>query len=266
MQQTDRYGKDQRYYDLLAYIVSNAVAGELMAVENYSEMVPMLGDTEQKLETVQQAQDEAKHVRVLSKLGDKLDFKVMNQIIEPQWNAVRGHFSTAARAGDLSGCLIIQDLMVETMAIVLYKTLGRNTDPDTARFADNILRDEVRHLNIGIDRLKALMDKDPEAVHCSLTDAHNNVMPELFSMISYKCHSLCDELSVDCGSLSLDSLKTDLDNIRIDALDTYMEMLDQAGFDTKVTTPLVASMSGYGTSPRGEMDLQFDCCSTTGCC
>ena len=31
-----RHGKDERYFDLMSYIVSNAVAGEIMAVDNYS--------------------------------------------------------------------------------------------------------------------------------------------------------------------------------------------------------------------------------------
>ena len=256
-----RYGKDQRYYDLLSYIVSNAVAGELMAVDNYTEMTPLLGSTDEKLETVEQAHDEAKHVRVLAKLGRRLGFGVQQRIVEPQWLKIREHFSDAVQARDLAGCLIIQDLMVETMAIVLYRTLGRNTDPETARFAGNILEDEVRHLQIGMDRIKRLMDDDEQAVVGSLRSAHHNVMPELFSMISYSCQSLCSELDVKCSTLGLDSLGTDLDAIRVDALDTYLDMLDRAGFDTAVTTPLVASMAGYGDMPRGEMELRFDCCS-----
>lgn len=34
----EKHGKDKRYFDLMAYIVSNTISGEIMAVENYSEM------------------------------------------------------------------------------------------------------------------------------------------------------------------------------------------------------------------------------------
>ena len=58
----ERHGKDKRYFDLMAYIVSNTISGEIMAVENYSEMVPLMGSTDAKIETVKQATEESKHI------------------------------------------------------------------------------------------------------------------------------------------------------------------------------------------------------------
>lgn len=261
-----KYGKDQRYYDLLSYLVSNAVAGEIMAIENYSDMVPLLASTDEKIETVQQAQDEAKHVQVLSKLGKKLKFTVKREIVEPQWLNIRKHYREAVNKNDLASCLIAQDLMVETMAIVLYRTLGRDTDPDTKRFADNILEDEIRHLDIGIDRIKRMLDANPASVHSSLEWTHNSVMRELFSLISYSCQSLCGDLEVKCDTLGLDSINTDLENIKVDAMDCYMEMLDKVGFDVNVTTPLIASMSEYGVRPSADLSLSSDSCGTGRCC
>ncbi|MEO0442346.1 MAG: ferritin-like domain-containing protein [Pseudomonadota bacterium] len=254
------HGKDQRYYDLLAFIVSNGIAGELMAIDNYTQMVPILTSTEDKLEAVEQAQDESKHVKLLASLGKKLDFGVKTEIVEPEWKIIRAHFDTAVRNNDLASCYITQDLMVETLAVVLYKTLGRNTDPNTRKVADNILRDEMKHLQIGIDRIKAMLDKDADSVHKSLTDSHNAVVPVLFSSISYNCTDLCDDLAIDCSSLGLDSVATDLDTVRVDALDTYMDMLDRVGFDTKVTTPLIAKLQSNLDSER--VSVAGDCCSS----
>lgn len=250
-----RHGKDQRYYDLMAYIVSNAVAGEIMAVENYSEMVPLLKDTDAKIETATQAFEETKHIRMLSTLGRRLDFKVEQRIVEPQWRHIRKHFSAAVAKENLAACLIIQDIMTETMAIVLYRVLQRDTDPDTAGLADKILKDEIEHLGIGTRRLQQMLKEDPEGVHDALVWAHHRVMPELFSMISTSCHSLCDELAVDCGGIGLDSIRTDIEALRVEALDTYMTTLDAVGFDVKVTTPLIASMSAYGGMPSADLRL-----------
>ncbi len=266
-----RFGKDKRYFDLMAYIVSNTISGEIMAVENYSEMVPLMGNTEAKIETVKQATEESKHIKMLASLGKRLDYVVKTEIVEPQWRAIRGHFSTAVKKKDLPACLIIQDLMTETMAIVLYKTLGRDTDPDTAQVAGLILADEIEHLGIGARRIKAMMEQDPETVHDALVWAHHKVMPELFSMISTSCHSLCAELSVDCGGIGLDSISTDIEMLRVDALDAYMETLDMVGFDHKVTMPLIASMSSYGVQPKADLRLRQDAppaCSTHAgsCC
>ena len=263
----NNYGKDQRYYDLMAYIISNAVAGEIMAVENYSELVTIVQTTNEKIDTVKQATEESKHIRMLSSLGRRLGYEVKETIVEPQWLQIRKHFSAAVSKKDLAACYIIQDIMTETMAIVLYRLLQRDTDPVTRDLAKTILDDELEHLGIGIARLKRLIEEDREAVHDSLVWAHHRVMPELFSIISTSCVSLCDELSVDCGSLGLDSIKTDIDAIRTEALDAYIESIDAVGFDVHVTSPLIASMSSYGGMPSASSMLSgAGSCGTTTCC
>jgi fatty aldehyde decarbonylase len=249
--------RDRGYYNLLSYIVSIAIAGEIMAIENYSEMVQLMPSVEEKIETAHQAKEECKHILLLSKLGHKLDFGVQKRIVEPQWNNIRKHFSTAVGKGDLAACLIIQDLMTETMAIMLYRTLGRqeDTDPTTAQLATNILADEMEHLGIGIARIKKLLAKDSDAVHDSLVWAHHKVMPELFSMISTSCHFLCDELNVDCGSLSLGEIRNDIESLRVQALEQYIDTLDKVGFDTSITNALIASMASYREMDRHVLGL-----------
>jgi fatty aldehyde decarbonylase len=265
--------RERGYYNLLSYIVSNAIAGEIMAIENYSEMVQLMPTVEEKIETVGQAKEECKHILLLSKLGHKLDFAVQKRIVEPQWNNIRKHFSTAAGKGDLAACLIIQDLMTETMAIMLYRTLGKqeDTDPTTAQLATNILADELEHLDIGIARIRKMLAQDSDAVHDSLVWAHHKVMPELFSMISTSCHFLCDELNVDCGSLSLGEIRNDIESLRVQALEQYIDTLDRVGFDPTITNALVASMASYREMDRHVLGLSragsgegVACCGPAG--
>ena len=131
------------YADHPDFEQTNAIAGEIMAIENYSEMVPLMPDTESKIEAVKQAHEETKHILMLGSLGRRHDYNMMREIVEPQWFNIRRHFSTAVANKDLASCLIIQDLMTETMAIVLYRTLGREGDSDTSALAARIL--EVEH-------------------------------------------------------------------------------------------------------------------------
>jgi fatty aldehyde decarbonylase len=265
--------REKSYYDLIAYVASNAVAGELMAIDNYSEMVPLLEGTEAKIETVKQASDEAKHVRLLSSLSKRLAIPIVDRIVEPQWRTIRKYCSEAARKGDLASCLIAQDIMVETLAVVLYRTLGRNTDIDTKRIAGTILDDELHHLQIGLNRIRTMLDVNPEGVLGSLSATQDAVMPPLLSMIAYKCESLCDDLGIECSSLRLDSIKTDLETVRVEALDTYVEMLDRLGLDSKAGTPLLARLGEYGERPWASAELST-CCSpsanapaeTVSCC
>jgi fatty aldehyde decarbonylase len=253
--------RDKGYFNLLSYIVSNAISGEIMAVENYSEMVQLMPDSSTRIETNAQAAEEVKHILMLSKLARNLGFTVEKRIVEPQWGTIRKHFSTAVRKNDLAACLIVQDLMTETMAIMLYRTLGTDADADerTAKVANDILADELEHLEIGVARLTRLLEQDRQAVHDALVWAHHRVMPELFSMISTSCHFLCDVLSLDCASLSLSDMALDLDTLRANALDQYIATLDRVGFDQKTVNPLVASMSAYG-------GLRSVALAGSGCC
>lgn len=252
--------REQGYLDLLSYIVSNAISGEIMAVENYSEMVTILPESFERIETNRQASEEVKHILMLDKLARSLGFTVEKRIVEPQWATIRKHFSAAVRKGDLPACLIIQDLMTESMAIVLYRTLAADADTDerTAKVANEILGDELEHLEIGIARLGKLLQQQPQEVLDSLVWAHHRVMPELFSMVSTSCHSLCDVLSLDCGSLRLSHMKLDLDTLRVNALEQYLETLDRVGFDHKAVNPLIASMSAYGACQK--VSVGGSCC------
>jgi len=260
--------RDDGYFNLLSYIVSNAIAGEVMAIENYSEMVHLMPTVEAKIEAVNQANEECKHILLLSKLGTNLEFAVARKIVEPQWNNIRKHFTAAVNRKDLPACLIIQDLMTETMAIMLYTTLSRETDTDaqTGAVAANILQDELDHLEIGTKRIQAMLAEDADKVNDALVWAHHRVMPELFGMITTSCFFLCDELALDCSSLCLTSIKTDIDTLKVEALQRYIQTLDGVGFDPAVTNPLIASMSAYEGMSRMVLGLAGSsdaaCCST----
>ncbi|MDR2154711.1 MAG: long-chain fatty aldehyde decarbonylase [Burkholderiaceae bacterium] len=250
-----QHKKGDGYFDLLAFIISNAVAGEIMAVENYSEMVPLMPDTDSKIETSKLGYEEAKHILMLASLGKRHDYEVMREMIEPQWFNIRRYFSTAVANKDLATCFIIQDLMGETLAIVLYRILKRKGDPDTASLAAKILDDELGHLDFGLSRIQKMLAEDSEGTHESLKWAHHRVMPELFSLISTSCHFLCGRLGVDCGSLTLTDLQTDIDEIRVEALDTYIETLDKANFDPNITAALIESMQSYAGTPSAHAGL-----------
>ncbi|MFV1991297.1 MAG: long-chain fatty aldehyde decarbonylase, partial [Acidimicrobiales bacterium] len=238
---------EQAYTDLLSYVISNAVAGEIMAVENYSDMVALFVGVDAKLEAVNQAREEGRHIRLLASLGTRLDFDVKQRIIEPEWKAIRATFTEAVSNKDLPACLVIQDLMTESMAIVLYEMLSGQHEVDvdhvTAQVTASILTDELEHLEIGIARLRELRAEDPKAVDEALAWAHPRVMPQLFSLVSTNCESLCDELSLECSALDPAAIGADLDLIRARAATRYVQALDAVGFAAEVSGPLVAQLA-----------------------
>jgi fatty aldehyde decarbonylase len=242
---------------LLSFVVSNARQGEIMAVENYSEMVHLMPDTDSKIETVHQANEECKHILLLAKLARQIGFPIDESMVEPQWKDVRAHFHDAVRKKNLAGCLIIQDLMVESLAIGLYKLFSSaaNGDEETYRIAALLLKDELDHLAIGVRRIQTLIAEDSDAVHDSLVWAHHRVMPNLFEMVYDSCEFLCRNKDLDCDTVDKGTVTIDLNHLKVASLEHYVDMLYQANFDLDVTSQLVASMTSYEVPGRAGLGL-----------
>jgi fatty aldehyde decarbonylase len=249
--------RNEGYMKLLSFVVSNARRGEIMAVDNYSEMVALMPDTEAKIATVHQANEECKHILLLEKLAEHIGFSIDDSMVEPQWANVRAHFHDAAKKKNLAGCLIIQDLMVESLAIGLYKLFSSasNGDAETNRIAANLLKDELEHLDLGVRRIQELMAKDHDAVHDSLVWAHHRVMPNLFEMVYESCNFLCKNQNLDCDTVDKGSVSIDLNALKVASLEHYVDMLYQAKFDLDTTNQLIASMTSYEIPGRASLGL-----------
>ena len=255
------FPRSDGYLKLLSFVVSNARKGEIMAIENYGEMVHLMPDTDSKIEAVNQAKEECKHILLLEKLARTIGFPVTETMVEPQWVNVRNAFHEAARKKDLAACLIIQDLMVESLAIGLYKVFASaaNGDTETQTVAANLLKDELDHLEIGIRRIQDLMAKDSDQVHDALVWAHHKVMPNLFEMVHKSCDFLCSDHNLDCDTVDKGTTTVDLDLLKVASLEHYVSMLDEANFNMKITNQLIAGMASYEVPGRASIGI--DCLS-----
>ena len=253
--------RSEYYLKVLSFVISNAWRGENMAVENYSEMVPLMRTVDEKIEAVRQAKEEAKHILLLEKLAQNVGTEVDETMCQDDWPKIRATFHEAAQKGDLAACLIIQDLMVESLAIGIYSTFADedNGDLETRKVAQVLLKDELDHLEIGLKRVAELLKADSEAVHDSLVWAHNRVAPLMFNMVHSACDFLCERKNLPCDSrfafvqnavLYLTGQRKgndyiDLDRLKVASLEHYVAMLDKAGFNVSTTNRLMASMAAY---------------------
>ncbi len=263
---TNKIARSEDYRTIISYVISNARMGEIQAVENYSEMVPLMPDTEAKILTVKQAHDEGKHILVLERLAREIDVPIRESIVQHQWNNIRAACHEAAQQGDLVRCLLVQDLMVEALAIGMYRVFSSaaNSDGGTAHVAAQLLRDELDHLDLGVLRINEFLTQDRDRVHDSLRWAHHRVMPELFDMVYRSCVYLAEHTNVHCAKTDMNGVSIDLEMLKMAALDNYVEMLSMPNFDPAVINPLVASMSSY--EPPASLLVGMpstSCCATS---
>lgn len=238
----------QGYRDLLCYIVSNTIAGEIMGADNYMCMAAATQDFDEKKAFVEDAAHELRHVEMLAGIGKRFGFPVEKRMIEPQWKNVHQRLRSVAEKADIVTCRLIQDIMAESQAVVLYRFLSgfqSEVDAVTSGVARAILRDETEHLEAGIAAIRQSLVTDADRTHDKLIWAHDRVMPEFFALIRYGCDSLCDVLGMECRTLSLDAFKADLDELRVNALDSYVEVLEKCRFDSTIVASLIAGMAAW---------------------
>ncbi|WP_179137313.1 hypothetical protein, partial [Candidatus Entotheonella palauensis] len=126
-----------------------------------------------------------------------------------------------------------------------------------SRIANNLLKDELDHLDIGVRRIQGLMEQDSDDVHDSLVWSHHRVMPLLFDMVHQSCQFLCDNHDLDCDMVDKGTTTIDLDLLKVAALENYVGMLDTAGFDMQVVNQLIATMTSYEAPGRSNIGLGF---------
>ncbi len=252
-------GRDPTYVNMMSYLLSNAVAGELTAVQHYTALIGLTETESERRELMAQAREEGRHIRMLRTIGRERGFTVLDNCIEPEWVAIRDSFSEAVYRRDRFACLLIQEVMVETVAITLYELLSSATQVDstTREVMAEILAEENEHLDGGVEKLRALRLADPAAAERALVWAHDQIMPELYGIASTDCEKLCDDLNVCCDALNLDAVGAELIDLRADASAKYLDTLYRVGFDYSEVQPIADSMSGVELLAE---DGRISCC------
>jgi fatty aldehyde decarbonylase len=229
---------------LLSYILANAAASEVVALENYSQMVHLMPTTQAKVEAASVAHNEGQHVLLLLQLSRILNITIHRGKAESHWRGIRRHFAAAVARQDLAACLIIQDVIVKALNIPLYQALAAaENDPQTAAIAGSILADEFEHLEIGIWRLRAMLAADGEGVIDGLRWAHYRVMQELRGINDLDCDDCLR--GKDCGNVGFARGRTYIAELRKCSMERYHEMLFSL-FEAAVVRPLLIGLPARG--------------------
>jgi hypothetical protein len=239
--------RDERRFDLLCHVFANAVAGEVLAIENDSQMVHLLPTASARIEMVNRAAAESRHAILLSRLARDLALQMPRRLVEPLWLAIRRQFSAAIAREDLAACLIIQDVIAESMTIPLYERLALSDDLDAraAGVAENILCEVHENLEIGIWRLRTLLSEDSEAVSDALRWAHHRVMPALSAPVAAPA-----------------GLAGEIEALWARRAECYGATL-QGLFDSAVVRPLLAGLAAMGRL-AGPVVADAACCTAPG--
>jgi fatty aldehyde decarbonylase len=196
-----------RYLPLHQVIVSQAVTGEMFGVENYARMIPLTQGVEQRLAVLEDAWHERHHVRAWQEIARRLGIEIEVATNDAYWGRVRSAFSERADAADLLGCTVIQDIVIESYAVVLYEAIEPGVEPFIADRIATIAADERAHLARGVDSLSLAWVKQPARATEAVEFANERVARVLCEWVQpTNCEPICGV----CGAVGGQCAKEDL--------------------------------------------------------
>jgi len=217
----------QVYGDLL----SQAITGELVGMLNYAALATLAPDIGGQTAAVRHAAAELRHAENFRQVAKECG---LSTIVNPgalRWGQVRDAFQRYAADGNLVACLLIQEVMLESMAVALYSELASLPDKRIARVFAATAREESDHVDAGLDHLQLAATRDPAGFADLAETVHDEVMLAIAEMLAGEegedAH--CGLCAGNCVKQSLPSVGLDRSKLRGRALRHYLESLDALG-------------------------------------
>lgn len=213
-----------------ADILSQAVTGEFVGMQNFATLVGLCEDIDGKVEALEHAETEKRHALAFRAVGAELGVAVVADLNAPYWKRLRGAFLHWAEAGDLTACILIQEVMLESFAVSIYETIGKTAPGRLGRTFAGIAAEEADHLEHALEMLRSDRARDPEAFDSKVHAVHEDVMTVLAEMVAKEdLRGHCGLCSDSCVKPSLGEVGLDIVNLRGGALNLYLRTLDRIG-------------------------------------
>lgn len=239
--QTTQQSKE--YWHLVSDILSQAITGELIGMSNFASLAETIDDIEEKMEAVEHADSERGHAEGFMALAKQYGLSVNVNIQGNYWRRVREVFLKWAKKKDFMACLLIQEVMLESMAVSMYRDVGEKLPGDLGQLFTEISKEEEEHLEHSITLLQEDMAKDPKAFVAKAEQVHFDCMTILAEMSARKdIHGHCEVCQGNCMKESLPLADLDIRSIRGNSMNLYIRSLDRIGLPTEKTTVWMANL------------------------
>lgn len=224
-------------------VLAQAVTGELIAALNYSSLAEICEDPAEVADALEHADGERGHAATFTAEGKKLGIDVPNNVDAKYWKRLRTAFLRQIEARDFIGCLIIQEVMLESFAVASYKRVGEVAPETLGKTFAAIAAEEEDHIDHAMSVLRAERAIDVQAFDDKVHELHLEVMTTLATMLAREdkdghcelCHGSCVKQSLPQVGLSSAEL-------RGVSLQHYLKTLDALGLPGEMTLAWVTQL------------------------
>src|SRR5580704_1685549 len=224
-------------------ILAQAVTGELLAAMNYTSLSEICDDPEEVAEALEHAQGEHGHAARFAAEGRKIGVDVVNNVDARHWKRLRAAFLACIAERDFIGCLIVQEIMLESFAVASYSRVGKVAPGSLGKTFASIAAEEEEHIGHALEILRAERSLDQQRFDDKVYRLHSQVMTTLAEMLAKECkHGHCEVCHESCVKPALPEIALTPAELRGASLQQYLKTLDMLGLPGEVTLTWITQL------------------------
>ena len=224
-------------------VLAQAVTGELLAAMNYSSLAEICIDPEEVADALEHAQGERGHAAAFAAEGRRLGIEVASNVDGKHWKRLREAFLRCIAERDFIGCLIVQEIMLESFAVASYARVGKVGPGSLGRVFAAIAAEEEEHIEHAMAILRAERDRDAQGFDEKVRRLHFEVMTTLAEMLARDCRTgHCEVCHGSCVKPLLPDVSLSAAELRGASLQHYLKTLDMLGLPGEETLAWVAQL------------------------
>jgi fatty aldehyde decarbonylase len=230
-------------FNVISDVFSQAITGELIGMSNFASLAETIDDPYEKMEAVEHANSERTHAEGFMAFAKKMELNININLNSEYWGNVRKQFLKYAHKKDFIACLIIQEVILESFAISMYKDVGNAIGGEAKKLFLSIADEEKEHLEHSSDLLRAELERDYDAFINKFEEVHFNcmtILAEFTATTDLRGH--CGVCNGDCMKGSLHHIGLNIINMRGNAMALYAKALDNIGIPGEKSIVWIAQL------------------------
>ena len=224
-------------------ILAQAVTGELLAAMNYTSLSEICDDPAEVADALEHAEGERGHAASFAAEGRKIGVDVANNVDAMHWRRLREAFLRCIAERDFIGCLVVQEIMLESFAVASYARVAKVAPGSLGKTFARIAAEEEEHVDHAVAILRAERALDPQRFDNKVYRLHLDVMTTLAKMLAKECKDgHCEVCHASCVKPSLFDVSLSAAELRGASLQQYLRVLDVLGLPGEVTLAWVTQL------------------------
>ena len=224
-------------------VLAHAVTGELLAAMNYTSLSEICDDPSEFADALEHARNERGHAAAFAAEGRKIGVEVANNVEAKHWKRLRGTFLRCIAERDFVGCLIVQEIMLESFAFASYSRVAKVGPGTLGETFARIAAEEEEHIGHAVALLRTERERDAQGFDEKVYRLHLDVMTTLAQMLAKDCRDgHCEVCHASCVKPSLFEVSLSAAQLRGASLQQYLKTLDMLGIPGQVSLTWVAQL------------------------